>query len=654
MAGGKKAIVIGMDALIFPIVKKFIKEGILPNFARLIKEGSSGEALPCLPPWTPTNWAVIATGSNTGTNDCFLWSNHRPDDTEDAPAKFSFDSTAVTAEFIWEAAERAGRKTLCASYPGAWPPRVKNGYVITPLDRGVTSHSLVPGGEYRDKATRPGAGVLTFKEAVGWKGVTGKALEAEMKVGAGATPLAMGWAQIVDGKEVKNLQQRAVIPGTFGVSAVEGITLNVLMQDSAGKGYDHILICQERDATKPLASIGVGEWSKWSFIKFPFKGGEQEGVCRFKLLTLNPDGTDLRLLRSEVYPTTNWTYPESLGKELIKEIGPWFEWPSIGIRAAFGGIAFGGGQASDRILLETNLEELRYQALWLPKAAGYIKKKYGWDLYYQHWHLPDILAHSFLSKVDPASPFFGADAEQYWDIFRYGYRFGDEMLGEFMKMADKNTYVIVVSDHGATPDYAGVTDTYKLLVDNGFLTLKDPLNMEIDWEKTTAYPHGLIHIEINLKGRNPQGIVPPGDYEKMQEKIIDALYCWKDEQGRHPILFAMKKRDAQMVGYWGPTTGDVVCCYNGGYSIGFLGDRSIGPPRDYAEHWCKPGTDRTTVSSNMASFMMKGPGIKAGYERDPERLGFMHLVDVVPTVSHLMGFRPPAQSQGSVLWDMIE
>ena len=143
MSNDKKVMVIGMDALIFPLVKQWVNEGVMPNFARLLREGSSSEALPCMPAWTPTNWATLATGAHTGTTGCYLWSDHLPTDPDEKLAQFTFDSRAVTAEYIWEAAERAGKKTLCASYPGAWPPRVKEGYVITPLDRGVMSRALV-------------------------------------------------------------------------------------------------------------------------------------------------------------------------------------------------------------------------------------------------------------------------------------------------------------------------------------------------------------------------------------------------------------------------------------------------------------------------------------------------------------------------------
>jgi predicted AlkP superfamily phosphohydrolase/phosphomutase len=320
---------------------------------------------------------------------------------------------------------------------------------------------------------------------------------------------------------------------------------------------------------------------------------------------------------------------------------------------AFGGVAMAGEeQIVDAAIRDTHFEELRYQAMWLPKAARYIQKKYGWDLYYQHWHLPDILAHTFLAGLDPDSPFYSQGTEATRNALKEGYRIADEMLGAFLDMADENTYVIVVSDHGCTPDYNGLADIYQLLVDNGFLTHTEG---EIDWSKTRAFSHGLTQIEINLKGRNPHGIVPPEEYEKVQEEIIDALYSWKDPNtGKRPIAFALKKKDAQLVGYWGPTTADVVCCYNGGFAIGLLQGQSIGPARDYGEHWCKLPTDRTGISSNLATFIIKGPGIRAGYKRDPERLGLMRLVDVVPTICHLMDFRPPAQSQGAVLWDMIE
>ena len=513
----------------------------------------------------------------------------------------------------------------------------------------------MPGREYTNQPDRRGTTAIRLTEAGNWQNAPAGSLEAELAIGSGTTPMGIGWGQVVDGKATVRLAAVKAMfpPGTYEVSAAQEIRLSLLVVDSRGQGYDRVLICDGKDASNPLASIGVGEWSDWVFQEFPYDGSQCEGSMRFKLLSLDPDGGNLRLIRSEVYPSQGWTFPESLGKELIDEIGPFFEWPASNMRIAFGGVAMAGQeQIADALLRDTLFEELRYQAMWLPRAARYVQEKYGWDLYYLHWHLPDSLAHAFLARFDPASPFCGEDAEISRNGMREGYRIADEMLGAFLDMADDNTYVIVVSDHGCTPDYSGMIDVDQFLVDNGFLSREGDV---IDWSRTRAFSHGQMQFEVNLKGRNPHGIVAPEDYQKVQEEIIDALHSWKDPgTGKRPIALALRKKDAQIVGYWGPTTADVVCRCNDGFAISPLQDQSIGPARDFSEHTVKLPTDRTSISSDLATFIMKGPGIRASYERDPERLGFMHLVDVVPTVCHLMGFRPPAQSQGAALWDMIE
>ena len=52
----------------------------------------------------------------------------------------------------------------------------------------------------------------------------------------------------------------------------------------------------------------------------------------------------------------------------------------------------------------------------------------------------------------------------------------------------------------------------------GFLALDDPTNMgdeelfpHVDWSKTQAYSLGLNGLYLNLKGREANGIVSPGE-----------------------------------------------------------------------------------------------------------------------------------------------
>ena len=177
----------------------------------------------------------------------------------------------------------------------------------------------------------------------------------------------------------------------------------------------------------------------------------------------------------------------------------------------------------------------------------------------------------------------------------------------------------------------------------------------LDWAHSKAYLYGTLSFCVNLKGREVHGWVEPAEYERVQEEIIDALYTWKDPAtGKRPIALALKRQDAQLLGLWGETAGDVVFLYNSGFS-GYAPDSgSVGIARGGASHGAQPPTARTAYSSNLATLIGKGPGIRAGHERDREQLGLIRLVDVVPTICHLLGFPPPAQSQGAILYDILE
>jgi hypothetical protein len=56
----------------------------------------------------------------------------------------------------------------------------------------------------------------------------------------------------------------------------------------------------------------------------------------------------------------------------------------------------------------------------------------------------------------------------------------------------------------------------------------------------------------------------------------------------------------------------------------------------------------------MATLIASGPGIKQGYVYPEDVIGPPMVQDVVPTLAHLLGFAPPAQSQGKVLYPMLE
>ena len=70
----RKLYAYGMDGFVTPMMKYFVTEGVLPNFARMLRRGTVNQTYPSFPVWTPTNWATLSTGAHTGTHGVTTWS----------------------------------------------------------------------------------------------------------------------------------------------------------------------------------------------------------------------------------------------------------------------------------------------------------------------------------------------------------------------------------------------------------------------------------------------------------------------------------------------------------------------------------------------------------------------------------------------------
>ena len=132
-----------------------------------------------------------------------------------------------------------------------------------------------------------------------------------------------------------------------------------------------------------------------------------------------------------------------------------------------------------------------------------------------------------------------------------------------MEQADEETVILVCSDHGGTPNQFRAVDIEEVLEETGFI-VKDKTGA-IDWTQTRAVNVGLVHIFINLAGREPDGIVAPEDYEATQRELIAALHTYKDAKtGRHPFTLAVTRADAEMFNLHGDLVGDGRLCTSTG------------------------------------------------------------------------------------------
>ena len=213
--------------------------------------------------------------------------------------------------------------------------------------------------------------------------------------------------------------------------------------------------------------------------------------------------------------------------------------------------------------------------------------------------------------------------------------------------APRRTLYAYVSDHGAKAN-GYKCNPGQILIDAGLTVLKEDDDPEavahfamytgrkqVDWSKTRAAASGSSYIWVNLKGRDPEGIVEPEDYVTVQNEIIKALYDYTDpETGLKPIGFAFKKQNARMLDLYGDTTGDVVFCYADEYG---------------SQHGPQFPSATDGMGDLHGLFALSGPGVKKGHVLERN----VSLKDLVPTVCHLMGLPVPADCEGAVVYQAL-
>jgi predicted AlkP superfamily phosphohydrolase/phosphomutase len=73
-----KVVVIGLDGMTPQLVEPWMKEGKLPNLARIAQEGAYGRLLSTMPPSSPQAWSSFLTGKNPGKHGIFGFDHRKP------------------------------------------------------------------------------------------------------------------------------------------------------------------------------------------------------------------------------------------------------------------------------------------------------------------------------------------------------------------------------------------------------------------------------------------------------------------------------------------------------------------------------------------------------------------------------------------------
>ncbi|RLE94814.1 MAG: hypothetical protein DRN04_01850 [Thermoprotei archaeon] len=620
----KRAIILGLDAASPKLIKLFAEKGVCPNFKKLLERGSFSKALPAIPAQTPENWTTIATGAWPGTHGIAVWGRHDPGEpVTEKYGREAMSSYLCKAEYLWEAASRQGLTSILFNfigYPTTCPNVIYVDWFYTPI---AYYFELASAAVYTNYPPEPPLELpgtraprylmpIELTRAKDWKHLpesSPEPLEAELEI-------LLNW------------------PG-------EPVRYYLLVLGEKGK-YDRCVVSRSKDYKDKLFELKPGEWSPWIKEKFVLDDGEKVGTIRFKLVELSEDASRVRLYRSQVYPVRGFTYPPELAEELVEKFGPYIN--EVATHVFFSGL----------IDEKTWVEEIEYQINWIVNASKYLIEKYNASLYFLHWHLLDTLQHQVLGLADPyGGKYDPAKAEEAWRLLETGYRLADKLVGGFLDLLDDRTYIVVVSDHGNSPNRKKYS-ILKALAEKGLVYLKKENGKLVpDWSKSKVFVD-LTNVYVNLKSRYRDGVVEDEEYEEVRRKVIEALRECRDQDGEYAVALVLKREDAPLVGLWGPHVGDVVFVYSQGFTWGadsvWDGSITVGG----ANHGPQIPTAETEYSSNYGVLIIAGPGVKEGYERPVDFLGPAQLVDVAPTVSYLLGILPPRHTQGRILYDFLE
>jgi predicted AlkP superfamily phosphohydrolase/phosphomutase len=119
----------------------------------------------------------------------------------------------------------------------------------------------------------------------------------------------------------------------------------------------------------------------------------------------------------------------------------------------------------------------------------------------------------------------------YADTISAFYSFVDEQIGDLLELVDDDTIVVVASACGAQA-LDGELNLNDWLIEQGDLELAlrhdnpGPLDEStIDWADTRAWAGDEGAIYLNVAGREPQGIVPPGEVEAVIADLRARLHA---------------------------------------------------------------------------------------------------------------------------------
>jgi predicted AlkP superfamily phosphohydrolase/phosphomutase len=328
------------------------------------------------------------------------------------------------------------------------------------------------------------------------------------------------------------------------------------------------------------------------------------------------------------------------------------------------------------------------------EVIKYLLQKQTWDLFVTVFDATDVISHFFWQYIDPKNPRYDErKAAEFGPLFYDIYDYLDSAFGEIKAKLSEDDNIFVISDHGFGPVYYAVymnnwlmknnylrlkttpgTRARKILFNLGVttdflfrtakklrlvgtstyayskksrsleLSRKFSLSLDdIDWSKTSVYSYGNYgQFFVNLKGREPMGNVERGEeYDKIVDDIISKVKELKDPKTGRTLFDIVYRKDEIYSGPFFDSAADIVF---------------FDSTMTYRAHRLFEFGSRSMIAPDpiySGSHRMEGMLIAGGPDIGRHESVSASLIDLAPTIMHIMGLEIPPDMDGRVLIDLF-
>lgn len=547
----ERIIVLGIDGMDPGLLERYRREGRMPNAEALTQRGCFRPLRTTCPPQSPVAWSDFVSGTNPGGHGIFDFIARDPE------TLTPYLSTARThlPSRTWKLGKFAipfgrPRTQLLRQGPTLWHELEKNGFPALALRAPVNFPPTPTKARTLSGLTTPDIhgsyGVFTL-----FTTDPGRKLED------------------VPGGRIRRMDMQehratCVLEGpvnSFHADA-EPVTVPIVV---------------DRDPQRPILRVRAqqvemylreGEWSEWITLRFPMLPPfvETTGICRLYAKRVHPQ---CELYVSPINfdpanPAMPISTPHDYAAELAKALGNFYT----------------QGMPEDTAALSSGVfddDEYREQALFVTEESMRLYehelRRFRAGFFYAYFSTLDLNSHAFWRTLDSEHPLYTPElAARHGDFLPRLYERMDQAIGMALAAADDRTWVLVVSDHG----FCSFRRQFHLnswLMDNGYARPLEPRERgqdaffsNVDWTRTRAYGLGINGLYLNIKGREPEGIIAPGDEaERLRTELIERLLALRDpETGEQVIAGVYRPEDI----YSGPYVGkapDLIVGYNVNY-----------------------------------------------------------------------------------------